>query len=84
MSEENYKISLRNGFSDKYGFSPLNKTIQYENLDEHSRIAISDKIERILESFVKYYHNDINSDLAKAVMARLYGKQIRFGRGIRP
>jgi hypothetical protein len=79
MSEENYKISSRNGFSDRSGFSPLNKTIQYEKLDEHSRNAISNEFVGILESFVKHFDHSIDSDLARAIMAYLYGEQIKFG-----
>ena len=38
--QQEYKVQLRGGFADREGFGKINKTIQYDDLDERSRNAL--------------------------------------------
>ena len=40
-ADDNIRVLQRGGFSDRNGLVKINNTIQKENLDERTRIAIS-------------------------------------------
>lgn len=65
------EINIRGGFSDRNKLKPLNTTIQYTELDLHSRQCINNLIFKILEE-LKTSSRMYQSDLGKEIMIKVF------------
>ena len=53
--QQEYKVQLRGGFADREGFGKINKTIQYDDLDERSRNALFNLFSDLYEACFQDY-----------------------------
>lgn len=68
------KVQIRNGFSDRNGIQVVNTAIQYEALDERSRIAIYNSINKVYHQvFSKdYYGETKKNDFWQNIVSEVY------------
>lgn len=51
------KIQVRGGFADRNNVHPVNTTMQYENLDDRSRVALVNIINVLFHSIFDGIHS---------------------------
>ena len=82
MAKPKMKVSLRGGFSDRNGIKPENIIIQYEQLDDRSRTALYNVLNRLyceLFSYNSPYHYD-EQDFIKHLYSELYCQEIDYSK----
>ena len=75
------KVSIRGGFSDRNKLKPINKTIQYQSLDERTRIALSNEVNRQYNICFDYSHSLYGhgaSEFSKKLLSEVYNQPVNF------
>lgn len=77
----NFKVSLRGGFSDRMGLKPVNTDIQYHDLDERSRIALSNMMNALFNHLFHHDHDGTDKyDFHLKVMSEVYLQPVEYSR----
>lgn len=69
---ERPKVNLRNGFSDRNNIKPINKTIQYQDLDYRTRVQILDFVKSMNRSFLNNQNDDYKLFWIRIVLRDIY------------
>lgn len=80
MKEPMYRVQLRGGFSDRNGIDSLNTTMQVEDFDSRTRIAIRNEVASILHNL--YNSNtrvlEDGSKFWRALLSRVYSQPVNY------
>lgn len=74
---EKRTIAIRNGFSDRNNIKPLNRNIQYDNLDEYTRRKISNKIVEDMQELGNKCGYDEQMEISKILEKDIYNSVIK-------
>lgn len=71
------KIQVRGGFADRNNVHPVNTTMQYENLDDRSRVALVNIINVLFHSiFDGMYGHEKQDAFWRSILFNVYSQQI--------
>ena len=77
------KVQIRGGFADRNNIHPVNTTMQYESLDDRSRIALVNIINALYNAtFENVMGYEKQTSFWRAILTEVYSLQIDFKTGI--
>lgn len=74
---QRFKVQIRGGFADRNNVHPLNTKIQYEDLDDRSRVAIANQINVMYHHiFDKYVDVERTNAFWRSIIHNVYAQPI--------
>lgn len=77
-----YPVSLRGGFSDRNKIKVENTTMQIENFDTRTRVALINATDIVItfgNMFARYYEGNFEQDFLKRILSEVYGQRVAWG-----
>ncbi len=82
-SEQLLKVQIRGGFADRNNVHPVNTTMQYEYLDDRSRVALVNIINALYHSvFDGIYGHETKDAFWRKILFHVYSQQIDYSHGM--
>ena len=76
------KVQIRGGFSDRNDIHPINSKLQFEELDERSRVALANTLNGLYHVvFYDEYGDNKKTDFWRSILQDVYTQQIDYTRG---
>lgn len=77
------KVQIRGGFADRNNIHPVNTTMQYEELDDRSRMSIVNMINALYNAtFEDLYGDEKKTLFWRTILSEVYMQQIEWAPGV--
>ena len=77
------KVQIRGGFADRNNVHPVNTTMQYEDLDDRSRVALVNVMNALYHRiFDKIFSHEKRDDFWRRILFNVYSLQIDYTPGM--
>lgn len=76
------KVQIRGGFADRNNMHPVNTTMQYENLDARSRVALVNMINVLYYAIFNGTCSEEKTIFWRTILSNVYSQQIEWAPGV--
>lgn len=74
-----FKVQLRGGFADRHNVHPVNTTMQYDELDDRSRVALVNEINELYHIvFDNVYDHQWKNIFWRKILVNVYSQQVEY------
>ena len=75
---EGFKVSYRGGFADRYIFSPVNTSMQVDEFDWRTRVAIRNQLAETILAGVGEAPSEMRNKFWRAVLSQVYSQPVDY------
>lgn len=75
---EGFKVSYRGGFADRNSFSPVNTSMQVDEFNRRTRVAIRNQLAETILAGVGEAPSEMRNKFWRAVLSQVYSQPVDY------